>query len=82
MLRRLPLANPVQRWQQDHVEYDPGETPEVGLEIYEDSSKSILSENDSPDLSFRYSINPYRGCAHGRDDPRHTRRSRHNRNRA
>jgi len=47
------------------VEYDEGEVPEVGLEIYEDQSKSILSENDSPDLSFRYSINPYRGCAHG-----------------
>src|SRR6185436_9537442 len=65
MLRRLPLANPIHRWQRDHVEYDPGETPEVGLEIYEDSSKSILSQNDSPDLSFRYSVNPYRGCAHG-----------------
>jgi len=65
MLRRLPLANPIHRWQREHVEYDPGETPEVGLEIYEDSSKSILSQNDSPDLSFRYSVNPYRGCAHG-----------------
>jgi len=65
MLRRLPLANPIHRWQRDHVEYEPGEAPEVGLEIYEDASKGILSENDSPDLSFRYSINPYRGCAHG-----------------
>jgi DNA repair photolyase len=26
---------------------------------------SIVSENDSPDLPFRYSINPYRGCQHG-----------------
>ncbi|MEY2934697.1 MAG: hypothetical protein RL033_5446 [Pseudomonadota bacterium] len=65
MLRRLPLANPVQRWQPAHVEYDPGEAPDVGLEIYEDDSKNILSENDSPDLPFRYSLNPYRGCAHG-----------------
>ena len=65
MLRRLPLANPVNRWERAHVEYDEGEVPEVGLEIYEDQSKSIISENDSPDLSFRYSINPYRGCAHG-----------------
>jgi len=64
-MRRLPLANPVHRWQQAHVAYDPGETPEVGLEIYEDEGKSILSKNDSPDLPFRYSINPYRGCAHG-----------------
>ena len=65
MLRRLPLANPLQRWQRDHIEYDPGEAPEVGLEIYEDDTQNILSENDSPDLSFRYNINPYRGCAHG-----------------
>ena len=25
----------------------------------------MLAENDSPDLGFRYSINPYRGCFHG-----------------
>jgi len=30
-----------------------------------DGSKSIVSENDSPDVGFRYSINPYRGCSHG-----------------
>ena len=31
----------------------------------EDESQSIISENDSPDIPFRYSLNPYRGCAHG-----------------
>jgi DNA repair photolyase len=30
-----------------------------------DASRSIISENDSPDLPFRYSLNPYRGCQHG-----------------
>lgn len=30
-----------------------------------DSSRSIISENDSPDIPFRYSLNPYRGCLHG-----------------
>jgi DNA repair photolyase len=30
-----------------------------------DDSQSIISENDSPDVFFRYSINPYRGCSHG-----------------
>jgi DNA repair photolyase len=30
-----------------------------------DDSRSIISENDSPDIGFRYSLNPYRGCAHG-----------------
>src|SRR5207237_2891179 len=30
-----------------------------------DRSRTIVTENDSPDVSFRYSINPYRGCSHG-----------------
>ncbi|MBI4535781.1 MAG: PA0069 family radical SAM protein [Ignavibacteriae bacterium] len=33
--------------------------------FYNDTSKSILARNDSPDLDFTYSINPYRGCEHG-----------------
>jgi DNA repair photolyase len=35
------------------------------IEYLADASKSIVSENDSPDVSFRYSVNPYRGCLHG-----------------
>jgi DNA repair photolyase len=31
----------------------------------DDQSKTIVVENKSPDISFRYSINPYRGCSHG-----------------
>lgn len=31
----------------------------------DDQSKSVISENDSPDIPFRYSLNPYRGCLHG-----------------
>ena len=34
-------------------------------QIIEESVKSILASNDSPDLSFDLSINPYRGCEHG-----------------
>jgi DNA repair photolyase len=30
-----------------------------------DRSRTIVTENDSPDVGFRYSMNPYRGCAHG-----------------
>ncbi|MGH2570812.1 MAG: PA0069 family radical SAM protein, partial [bacterium] len=41
-----------------------GEPPPAELEVWEDSSKSILSENDSPDVGFRWSVNPYRGCFH------------------
>ena len=34
-------------------------------EYIPDNSKTLISENDSPDIGFRYSINPYRGCSHG-----------------
>lgn len=34
-------------------------------EYLDDASQSIVATNDSPDISFRYSVNPYRGCAHG-----------------
>jgi DNA repair photolyase len=39
--------------------------PRPTTEFLPDHSASILSENDSPDIPFRYSINPYRGCEHG-----------------
>src|SRR4051794_34667462 len=34
-------------------------------EYLPDRTRSIVTENDSPDVGFRYSINPYRGCTHG-----------------
>jgi DNA repair photolyase len=34
-------------------------------EYLPDRSKTIVAENESPDVGFRYSINPYRGCSHG-----------------
>ena len=37
----------------------------VRTEYFADDSQSIVSQNDSPDIPFRYSVNPYRGCAHG-----------------
>ena len=33
--------------------------------ITRETAKSIISENESPDIPFRYSVNPYRGCEHG-----------------
>ena len=30
-----------------------------------EQAKSIITRNDSPDVPFTYSINPYRGCLHG-----------------
>lgn len=32
---------------------------------YDDQSQTIVATNDSPDIGFRFSVNPYRGCAHG-----------------
>lgn len=57
------IANPPNPWSTSEVDY-LGEPPLAKLEIYEDHSKEILSENNSPDLGFRYSVNPYRGCMH------------------
>jgi DNA repair photolyase len=34
-------------------------------DVREDAAKSIITRNDSPDISFNRSINPYRGCEHG-----------------
>jgi DNA repair photolyase len=39
-----------------------GRPPTVYLD---DQSQSIVATNDSPDVGFNYSVNPYRGCAHG-----------------
>lgn len=37
----------------------------VPTQFLPDDSRSILSHNDSPDVGFSWSINPYRGCEHG-----------------
>src|SRR3954465_9285614 len=47
--------------------WSPEERPEAELktEVAIERSRSILSHNDSPDVGFDTSINPYRGCEHG-----------------
>src|SRR5438552_2036000 len=37
----------------------------IATEFLPDQTRSILTINDSPDIPFRVSINPYRGCEHG-----------------
>ncbi len=37
----------------------------VATEYIPDRARTIVAENDSPDVGFRFSINPYRGCSHG-----------------
>ncbi len=41
------------------------ERPDVRTQFFWDDTKSILASNDSPDLGFAFSVNPYRGCEHG-----------------
>jgi DNA repair photolyase len=62
-MRPVPISNPPNPWASTCVEY-LDETPEVKLEVFEDHSRTILAKNDSPDVGFNYSVNPYRGCFH------------------
>ena len=43
----------------------PAEPPIRPTEIIEQQARSILTRNDSPDIGFELSVNPYRGCEHG-----------------
>ncbi|MCI0651367.1 MAG: PA0069 family radical SAM protein [Planctomycetes bacterium] len=58
------VSNPPNPWRTVEREW-LGEPPEAELTVYEERAASILSENDSPDVGFRFSVNPYRGCFHG-----------------
>ncbi len=59
-----PAANPPNPWATTDVEYLEGEAPAAELEVYEDHTRGILAHNDSPDVGFAWSVNPYRGCFH------------------
>jgi DNA repair photolyase len=55
--------NPPIRFRDVTVAYDDGDgPPPATITLLEDHSRSILSHNDSPDLGFSWSANPYRGC--------------------
>ena len=53
-LARIPLDD-----------YDPSEDPAPRTQFFHDATRDILATNDSPDIPFTYSLNPYRGCEHG-----------------
>ena len=59
-----PVSNPPNPWERTSVEW-LGPPPEARPEVYEEEARTILSRNDSPDIPFRFSLNPYRGCHHG-----------------
>lgn len=74
-MRHGAQIDPPNRFERTHREADLDQVAEdeeylSGLdshpvEYLADESRSIISENDSPDIPFRYSANPYRGCQHG-----------------
>ena len=75
--RRMPpkgrgaASNPTGRFEHEHrVAADDGwgvldMVTTAKTEITYEKPRSIITRNDSPDISFDRSINPYRGCEHG-----------------
>jgi DNA repair photolyase len=69
---RASISNTVGRFEkQSRQAEDDGwgsldaDLPPLPTEIIIDSSRSLITYNDSPDIPFDRSINPYRGCEHG-----------------
>jgi DNA repair photolyase len=70
---RGALANPAGRFERLAVSGEPAEEPlgsepderPLPTEFYRDTSRTILTRNDSPDVGLDVSVNPYRGCEHG-----------------
>ncbi len=68
---RGACANPANRFESLHVELDPvepaeaDERPGVRTQFFRDATKTIIARNNSPDVGFETSVNPYRGCEHG-----------------
>ncbi len=49
----------------DCLDLDPAEEPLPRTQFLEDQTQRALTKNDSPDIGFTWSLNPYRGCEHG-----------------
>jgi DNA repair photolyase len=70
---RGAAANPANRFEPLDIELDrdwldelPEEDrPSPKTQFLRDSTRTIIATNDSPDVGFTHSINPYRGCEHG-----------------
>jgi DNA repair photolyase len=67
---RGTLSNPIGRFEKTgREEVDDGwyqeEAPaHIDEVVMPDKARTVISANDSPDVGFEYSINPYRGCSH------------------
>jgi DNA repair photolyase len=68
---RGATANPSGRFERESREsFDDGwgaleDLPAFTTEIAHERPRSLITRNDSPDIGFERSINPYRGCEHG-----------------
>ena len=70
---RGTATNPANRVERLHVVLDSmapttdcdAPRPAVATQYLRDASRSVISRNDSPDVTFSASLNPYRGCEHG-----------------
>ena len=66
---RGAALNPANRFEPIHLERDadwnPADDPAPATQFLRDASASIISCNESPDIGYRVSVNPYRGCEHG-----------------
>jgi DNA repair photolyase len=47
------------------VDLEAEERPRRGTLYFHDETKSLITRNNSPDVGFETSLNPYRGCEHG-----------------
>ncbi len=63
------LEGRYESWQREAVDdgwrRDADALPPIRTEVAPETAKSIIARNDSPDIPFDLSINPYRGCEHG-----------------
>ena len=65
---RGAASNPANRFEKtsyQRSEWDEPEDPSAQTIFLRDEARSIVNYNDSPDVGFSASINPYRGCEHG-----------------
>jgi DNA repair photolyase len=61
-------SNPVNRFEKTSYQpsqWDEPEDPSPHTVFLRDQTRTIINYNDSPDVGFEASINPYRGCEHG-----------------
>jgi DNA repair photolyase len=62
-------GNPPNRFERIHLQPDldwnPEEDPLPRTQFLRDTTSTIIAYNDSPDVGFEASVNPYRGCEHG-----------------